>query len=284
MKPQSQQTFLRRLKTSMLLQFSRKEICDVLEDYQSFFEAGKADGRSEEALCQEFGNPKDIVKSMMSQQSAVLHDSHWFLTRNILKILLMILLFVLSLKAYWINYTSNHGIIYQCLPVLIVPLCLWYLLGGFSGLSLKHKSYSRRFICLQSFLFLLALMMQYLTTLGMNKICNYVIETQMDLSLVGPLLDNFSRFFLVTSVLLLLYSLYQFYLSDFFYFGMVIQAVGLIFSSLGFSFYLRHLSVSMMHYYLFPYGASLLLSITYYCILFTLIKQGSTPKFRKRRS
>jgi len=64
---QSRKTFLRRLRLYLAPLLPPDEVRDVISDYDSFFSAGIAEGKTEKELCVEFGAPSQIARNMVSE-------------------------------------------------------------------------------------------------------------------------------------------------------------------------------------------------------------------------
>lgn len=135
MKAQRKQDYLVKIRNSMLWRFSWKEIHLTLEDLDLLFNSGKEEGKSEEELCNEFGNPKEFVNNLYLE-----HKRSGFVSKFPLNIIgfLAIALIVLSVFIYYYN-NSYISIIYNCIPAIILPLFLWYLLGG-NSMSRIHMN------------------------------------------------------------------------------------------------------------------------------------------------
>ncbi len=64
---QNRKAFLRRLKLYLAPLLPPDEVRDVVSDYDSFFSAGIAEGKTEKELCSEFGTPGQIARNMLSE-------------------------------------------------------------------------------------------------------------------------------------------------------------------------------------------------------------------------
>ena len=53
--------YLKQVRDRMLFRHSHRDISSTLEDLNLYFESGTTDGRTEEELCDEFGDPQQFV-------------------------------------------------------------------------------------------------------------------------------------------------------------------------------------------------------------------------------
>ncbi len=64
---QNRKEFLKRLKLYLTPVLPPDEVRDVVSDYDSFFSAGIAEGKTEKELCHEFGTPSQIARNMICE-------------------------------------------------------------------------------------------------------------------------------------------------------------------------------------------------------------------------
>ena len=62
----NRQMYLRQL-SRLLLRYNRAERESILADYQEFFEAGAAKGRSDEEICAELGSPRAVAAMLLHE-------------------------------------------------------------------------------------------------------------------------------------------------------------------------------------------------------------------------
>ena len=60
--------FLAQLERKLLWHFSGARTREVVADYRDYFEQGKADGRTEQELCEACGMPGEIVRSLLEEE------------------------------------------------------------------------------------------------------------------------------------------------------------------------------------------------------------------------
>lgn len=65
-----QQEYLAALRRLLRTRLTKKETEIIVADYREYFESGLADGKSEEALCLEFGTPESTAQELFLQRQA----------------------------------------------------------------------------------------------------------------------------------------------------------------------------------------------------------------------
>lgn len=65
----TQKQYLAKLRKYLCFRLSNKEIGDILSDMEECFEAGAAEGKSEEDICLSLGDPKTAAASLLSEQT-----------------------------------------------------------------------------------------------------------------------------------------------------------------------------------------------------------------------
>lgn len=65
-------SFLKALKVSLSGKIQDKEIDDIISDYEGFFATGLEEGKTEEEVSAELGNPADIAKSLTEGEDGCL--------------------------------------------------------------------------------------------------------------------------------------------------------------------------------------------------------------------
>lgn len=129
--------YLEQVKNNMLLHFSRKDIHITLEDVNSFFESGVENGKTEEELYNELGNPKDFVHNLLYDRA--LDKFKYILFVYIISFSILCILFLLVY-----HYPTP---LILCIPVIIFPVFVWYSFGSYCLLQIRndslnhHKSY-----------------------------------------------------------------------------------------------------------------------------------------------
>jgi len=65
----TKQQYLGKLKQQLLFKLPNSEIDDILSDMEECFEAGAAEGKSEEEICLSLGEPKSAAASLLNEQT-----------------------------------------------------------------------------------------------------------------------------------------------------------------------------------------------------------------------
>lgn len=60
--------YLRELKENLEVKISQEELNDILADYESFFIAGKEEGKDEDTISKDLGSPAFLAKSLIDDQ------------------------------------------------------------------------------------------------------------------------------------------------------------------------------------------------------------------------
>lgn len=62
-----QSDYMQELKESLITRMPPEEIADILRDYESFFAAGREEGRSEEDIARELGSPAFLARTLLAE-------------------------------------------------------------------------------------------------------------------------------------------------------------------------------------------------------------------------
>lgn len=128
----SQRDYVVQVKNSMLLHFGHKEICSTLKDVNELFASGKEYGKSEEELCDEFGQPEEFA-------AGLLWNSHRdkFFGRLFLYIAAAVAAGIFTAYIF-----DSLNPLHWCIPAVIFPVYVWHLCGGSCLHELYYHSYS----------------------------------------------------------------------------------------------------------------------------------------------
>ncbi len=115
----TKKSFLRALKLRLCLRLPPDEVRDVIQDYESFFSSGIAEGKTEAELCLEFGSPKQVAGNVLKEEDG----------RTTLIWFSGLVYIAAALRLAWwytFNQFTRVGIIYV-FALLITPLLfiLW---------------------------------------------------------------------------------------------------------------------------------------------------------------
>ena len=119
----TQKQYLAKLRKYLRFRLSNGEIDDILSDMEECFDAGKAEGKSEEDICLSLGDPKTAAASLLSEQTG---------SERITSLAEVWLPFLISAGLYAVyTYCGFHvdmdtqGYI---LPIMyVLPLIMWVL-------------------------------------------------------------------------------------------------------------------------------------------------------------
>ena len=127
--------YLAKLRKQLQFRVSNNEIDDILSDIEECFEAGAAEGKSEEEICINLGEPKIAAASLLNEQSAGNRIEK--LAEIWLPILVFAVLFAVYTYCGYNSDTNNYRD--YVLPIMyVLPLIMWVLCerkGFFTALA-----------------------------------------------------------------------------------------------------------------------------------------------------
>ncbi|MCH5349310.1 MAG: DUF1700 domain-containing protein [Oscillospiraceae bacterium] len=136
----TQKQYLSELSRHLRFRFSDSEIGDIISDIKECFEAGTAEGKSEDDICLSLGKPKDAA-------AAILNEQEWNPAGFAARLLdhyvpALISAFVLGIFFY---FGFKHEIVYiriTEIALYAIPLLIWLLLERASLFKsiLKYKA------------------------------------------------------------------------------------------------------------------------------------------------
>jgi hypothetical protein len=129
-------TFMRQLKRGLHLHFLQKEMQDILEDYEGFFLQGLAEGKTEEEICADLGNPSQIAAELSRET-----EKRSFLRRKeFLHLTASLMLFCGGIIYFWrIRYSTFYtgNILISIIGIVLFSVGLWFAAGG----TLSKRAY-----------------------------------------------------------------------------------------------------------------------------------------------
>jgi len=189
------------------------EMEEILSDFNDFFSKGLEEQKTEEELCEVFGDPKDIVRDMkITATSNKKININFFI-----RILLVITLFASILFYLESIQTSRNVILYTVATIMVTTIFLWVILRGalLNKLvilyELSYKKY-KKILILHVLLLLLAILNYFfILTLskGMMDILSRIF--QVEIYKIGPLVLQIHYFMIGVGVLIFIYSIYGYY-------------------------------------------------------------------------
>lgn len=219
----SKENYLLQVKNAMLFHFSHKEINITLEDINLIFISGKETGKTEEDVYDELGLPKDFVRSLLQDKG---HDR--FKSNLIGNILIGFIICAIT-----ILILQHPNPILNCIPALIIPVFIWYTLGGncLYRINLESKKYLKYNFLFYIFSFLIVFSQQLLEVL---------LKANNDLMISLTLSIYYvSKLAIMLAVILLAIIAIRLYKGHYFLFGIFLLLHGMIFSS---QLYIDHLN------------------------------------------
>lgn len=111
------QNFLNKLHKSLRRTFTKQEIRDIIADYEGFFISGANDGKSEEEICIELGDPAAVALELMQELPQPV--SSISLSKDILIKIFAAALTLFGFSYYFIIY-SNYNLIRDGIVLFVV--------------------------------------------------------------------------------------------------------------------------------------------------------------------
>ena len=122
----TQNQYLDKLRNNLRFRFSEDEIEDIISDIRECFEAGIAEGKTEEEVCLDLGTPKDAAVSILSEQEK---GASGFITR-LAEYWLPVLISIAVLGIFFYSGFTEHSMLTYTANIIlyIIPLIFWFLL------------------------------------------------------------------------------------------------------------------------------------------------------------
>lgn len=144
--------YLAKLRKYLLFRLTNSEINDISADIEECFEAGAADGKSEEEICLSLGEPKAAAASLLNEQTGGERISK--LAEIWLPLVISVVLYAAYTYCGYHSSTDNYNS--YVMPIMcVLPLMMWVLFerrGFFTALS----DYKCDFLTLAGSLLMLA--------------------------------------------------------------------------------------------------------------------------------
>jgi len=255
--------FLLKLRNTLRWTFTNEEIADILQDYEGFFTTGSGEGKTEQEICVDLGNPAAIVRDLAEAM-----DKRPLSARIIKRMVLSIAVFVIGLTYCFVVYQSNNVLRDSIIILVGFSAVLWFALGGtLSGAPpVSHSvSASRKWLLPVGHVFLVSAVTAcyfFLRDIEMKW------QSAMDVSSYGPILSNVILALGIAAAFVIVISIYGFYRLSPQYFTIICHAVGVIaYSFMSYSFLMRvnnpsDFSTSLI-FILVIYGCSIVLTLLF---------------------
>lgn len=119
----TRQQYLSKLRKQLQFKLSNSEIADIISDIEECFDAGAAEGKSEEEICLSLGEPKSAAASLLNEQSS--GERVTKLTELWLPVVISAVLF--AIYTYF-GFKVDIDAYNQVMPIMyILPLIMWVM-------------------------------------------------------------------------------------------------------------------------------------------------------------
>lgn len=127
--------YLARLRKYLQFRLSNSEIADIISDMEECFEAGAAEGKSEEEISLSLGEPKAAAASLLNEQTGSERVSK--LAEMWLPLIISVILYGVYVYCGYQGATDNYNSF--VLPIMcVLPMIMWLLFerkGFFTALA-----------------------------------------------------------------------------------------------------------------------------------------------------
>lgn len=207
-------TYLKELKQLLIWREETDEINEILANCNGYFEAGRAQGQTEEAICQQLGEPKVFIANLELKRRGV----NWIWLKSLGAVLI-------PLWCSWgfANLLSNNigQLVIASFGILVAIKGVWELLGKASFCTAylsEDKKHGRKLVGYHSALLIMQMLGGSVLVLGSTLAAPYmgIYIARCLYSIVGV---NF---------LIMLRSIYNYRIYSKLYYGVYIHAFGTI--------------------------------------------------------
>lgn len=278
--------FMQNLKNTLLFKYDYNEVKDILYDYEEFFTIGLSEGKSEDELCEQFGNIKKIAAdlSLELKQKTTLNRS---LPAKLLARLFIATAFLIFTITYVIGLAPNTDMIRNSvIGVLFFITGAWFILGGglasipstsYQSSLNYHKLFIAMHIALSVLIFVFYLILRDLETGWMTFVRP---PFNIPIDKLGSFTLNTIYCLIVLVAILFIYSLFCFYHSSVFSFTVTCHCIGcLVFLLCSRNILLGLADISAykttLTLCLLPYVASIILALLFSAFISFLHKRRS---------
>jgi hypothetical protein len=215
--------FMHQLGRGLRLHFLPKETQDILEDYEGFFLAGLAEGKGEEEICADLGDPTQIIAELVGDSD----KTSFFRRKDFLHFIASLLLFCGSVIYFWRIRDNNFyqgNILISVIGIVMFSVGLWFAAGGTLSKSTSGRK-PRNFIILwHIFLFLLVVLIysMYMWYFPL------VIWNASWASLSGPTISVILTLLFFFTAVVAVYAFYCAYCKSPYYFTLVPHLLGVM--------------------------------------------------------
>ena len=214
--------FLWKLQNALRWTFSKEEIADVMRDYESFFVTGNEEGKTEQEICTNLGDPSAIAQELADSSGKKKSK------RIVKQMALTSALFLIGLAYYFAVYESNNIIRDSILMLTVFDAVLWFTIGGtFCGsppVSCTKNAYRKWLLPIGHILLILMVAIFFILL--------HLLETKLlsgiDILSYAAIVINLRTVFFAIALIVGAFSIYGFYRLSTQFFFLTSHAVSVV--------------------------------------------------------
>lgn len=232
------QDFLNKLRKALRRTFTKQEINDILADYEGFFISGMNDGKSEDKICVELGDPEVVALELMKELPQTKFIPSISLSKDILIKVFAAILTIFVFSYYFIIY-PDFNLVRDSIVLFFVFAIV--LLLAFYG---KRKANKSQIIVLSAgHIFLLGISILADTfiknfiyyasritpdnlTPKPNTVMSKIFDHLTDIESLVTFLSAIVYIFIALSILITIVAIWGFYRSTPLSFTLIVHAAG----------------------------------------------------------
>jgi uncharacterized membrane protein len=216
------QEFLCNLQKGLRYKYTRDEISDILLDYDDFFAQGISEGKNEQQICLEMGEPHIIVQNLVEERKRkplFTISSRW-------RIALCIMLGVIAFAFFGVDSLTTGTLIRYIGIIIGFSVVLWFIMFDkakkLASASYEINKRKSRIIWLFHLIIPVSLIINYFLLVA--------VFTQLrfdNYSFILLLLTRtFSTAATILPLLVAIISIVRFYSTTSWYFTIIVHAIG----------------------------------------------------------
>lgn len=224
----NKQEFMKRLKKALRWTFDSNEIEDILSDYKGFFEDGIKNGRSEQTVCKELGNPNGIAFDLATE---LCKTKRFSLSAKVMRrmVLVIVLLSISIVFYYLVNNNSVNIFWHSIISMVLFIIVLWFTLGGtIHGLPPVSPLKGRLHKGIVIINHILLLCVVTIFHIFLSLLIKEMFEDNVFINIDIQFIKNMWVLFMVIAFILAILSLYGFYRFTPQYFTIICHSIGVV--------------------------------------------------------
>ncbi len=119
--------YLSKLQSSLCFRLPESEIADILLDMEECFDAGSAEGKTEEQVCTDLGDPKAAAREIMAGRAAVPKRGK-IAVPAIMSRYVPYIVSVLLGAGFFMLASKKGGSVFMMTVAVLLPLLVWLIL------------------------------------------------------------------------------------------------------------------------------------------------------------